>query len=190
MAVEGASSGSPEHTDDEFGISTDAVADDFSARNVDGDYDARVDVRNTRPMSAKPNAQNLVPYVEITPLRPTRLQRDKDRSRQRRLRELHQRQAREREMYGGLIRHDAPCVFHVLDRADQVELDVELAFDVGSKSTRTFPVASTGWTGARVTHTAEERRPHGLEWYLDRGFTVQTNHRRYLRFLLHALSKC
>ena len=178
MAVDSGRRGSSEDTDDESPPSTVPETNHFPARNLNDDDDASVNVTDTALMTAKPNAQNLVPYVEITPLRQTRLQRDKDRSRQRRLRELHQRQARERELYGGLIRHDAPCVFRVLDRTDQVELDVELAFDVRSKSARTFPVASTGWTGARVTHTAEERRAHDLQWYLDRGFTVQNNHRR------------
>ncbi len=96
---------------------------------------------------------------------------DKERSWRKRVQARREQDAKDIAEYGALRRHDKPSVFTVLGRAEPIDVDVELAFDHTNKAQRTFPVASTGWIGARVTHTDEEERtPQPVDWYIARGF--------------------
>ncbi|RPD79518.1 hypothetical protein L226DRAFT_520410 [Lentinus tigrinus ALCF2SS1-7] len=144
---------------------------------------------------APPNTQNLIPYVEIPrgPVEAVRraqyngnragnssIARDKERSRTRRQKAAQAREAREREVHGGLIRHDKPCVFRVIHDASHVDVDVHIACDIDHKGPRPLPVARTGWVGTRLSHADEDKEPQALEWYLRRGFTVvETDRRRW-----------
>ncbi len=95
---------------------------------------------------------------------------DKERSWRRRFRNAREQDANDLAEYGALRRHDKPSAFTVLGRAEPTDIDVNLAFDHTNKALRTFPVASTGWIGARVAHTDEERIPQPVDWYIKRGF--------------------
>ncbi len=104
--------------------------------------------------------------------------RDQWRSREKRRRAARARDAKDIEEYGGLRRHDKPGVFTVLKDAAPIQLDVQMDFELSKKTLQTFPVASTGWTGARVSHTVEESEPHDLAWFMERAFAYVPCHGR------------
>ncbi len=101
--------------------------------------------------------------------------RDKSRSEAKRAHQLDELLQRDMEEYGAPRRHLKKAAFKILGTIKTHHLRLNLAFDINVKSLRTFPVASTGWTGTRIKHTDEERELHNLDWFLARGFEVRTH---------------
>ncbi len=143
-----------------------------------------VDVPPTTGKSAIANPSKLIPYVEVPRLPSTARDADKVKSAAKRRKRLQERDARDVAEYGGLRRYDTPAVYRILKGAQQVELDIDLDFDVSNKEERVFPVASTGWTGTRVTHTDEERQPHDLQWFMRRHFRYIQSDGRFVADIL------
>ncbi len=154
------------------------AAETRAASQKDGAQPAPDDEVDSPATTTKPHQHLLGEgrvYVEINNPPPgvdatKKWSRDQWRSREKRRAEARARDAKDIVEYGGLRRHDKPGTFTILKDAKPVQLDVRMDFELGKKASQTFPVASTGWTGARVTHTPEEQEPHDLGWFMERAF--------------------